>query len=102
MDADNAQHASRDSRSQRPLTLESNMAKKVWNLMYVVGNPAMFSRVTACAENPMSRADAVAGAEKIAQNGWRVWIEHHATAERIFESTQEVEHRAATAGAAAT
>lgn len=79
------------------------MAKKVWNLMYVVGNPAMFSRVTACAENPMSRAEALKGAETINRNakgGWRVWVEHHASAERIFESEPERAFRAAGPGAA--
>lgn len=70
------------------------MSKKVWNLMYVAGNPAMFSRVTANAGNPMSRADALEAAEKVAANGWRVWVEHHAHAERIFESKVEKEHKA--------
>lgn len=71
------------------------MSKKVWNLMYVVGNPAMFSRVTANADNPLSRADAMAVAEKVAGNGWRVWVEHHASQERIFESQAEKDHKAA-------
>lgn len=70
------------------------MSKKVWNLMYVAGNPAMFSRVTSCTENPMPRADAIAGAEKIAKNGWRVWVEHHQTGRRIFESVPEQQHKA--------
>lgn len=71
------------------------MARKVWNLMYVVGNPAMFSRVTACADNPMPRAEALAGAEKLSRNGWRVWVEHHGRPERIFESKAEKDHAAA-------
>lgn len=71
------------------------MTKKVWNLKFVCGNPARFSSVTSCAENPMSRAAAISGAEVIAKNGWRVWVEHHVSAERIFESAQEVEHRKA-------
>ncbi len=62
---------------------------KVWNLMYVVGNPAMFSRVTSCADNPQRRADAMAGATKLAENGWRVWVEHAVRSERIFESEVE-------------
>ena len=72
------------------------MAKKVWNLKYVVGNPAMFSRVTSNADNPMSRADALAAAETVARNGagWRVWVEHHSKAERIFESQAEKDHKA--------
>ncbi|MEJ6003883.1 hypothetical protein [Paucibacter soli] len=71
------------------------MAKKVWNLMYVVGNPSMFSRVTANADNPMLRAEALAAGEKIAANGWRVWVEHHARPERIFESQPEKDYRSA-------
>ena len=35
------------------------MNTKVWNLMYVAGNPAMFTRVTANADNPMKRAEAL-------------------------------------------
>ena len=65
---------------------------KVWNLLYVVGNPAMFKRVTACADNPQRRADALAGAERLAANGWRVWVEHARSLERIFESPQELDH----------
>lgn len=65
--------------------------------MYVVGNPAMFSRVTASADNPMSRSDALAAAEKVAGNGggWRVWVEHHQNGRRIFESQTETAHKAA-------
>lgn len=75
------------------------MAKKIWNLMYVVGNPAMFSRVTACADNPMLRAEALAIAEKLANNGgaWRVWVERNGTGERIFESAAEKDNQAAQA-----
>lgn len=70
------------------------MAKKVWNLMYVVGNPAMFKNVTSSAGNPMSRAQALEGADTVAGNGgWRVWVEHHISGERIFESDAEREHR---------
>lgn len=75
------------------------MSKKVWNLMYVVGNPAMFTRVTSCADNPMSRADALGAAERVAGNGggWRVWVEHHNKADRIFESQAEKSHNSALA-----
>lgn len=62
--------------------------------MYVVGNPAMFSRVTACADNPMPRAEALATVQKVANNGWRVWVEHQAKPERIFESQAEKDHKA--------
>jgi hypothetical protein len=71
------------------------MSKKVWNLKYVAGSPAMNSGATANADNPMSRTDALAAAEKVAGNGWRVWVEHHARQERIFESKPEKDHKAA-------
>lgn len=73
------------------------MSKKIWNLFYVVGNPAMFSRVTACADNPMMRGEALACAQKIASNGasWRVWVERADTGERIFESEPEKERQLA-------
>ncbi|MBR8426176.1 hypothetical protein [Burkholderia cenocepacia] len=70
------------------------MSKKVWNLMYVAGNPVMFTRVTAYADNPLSRTEAIAAAEKVAANGWRVWVEHQARPERIFESKAEKDHKA--------
>jgi hypothetical protein len=76
------------------------MSKKVWNLMYVAGNPAMFSRVTANADNPMSRAEALAAAVIVAGHGWRVWVEHHQRGERIFESQHEKEHSDMLAGTA--
>lgn len=65
------------------------MSKKVWNLMYVAGNPAMFTKVTANADNPLTRAEALARGEKIGANGWRVWVEHADTAKRIFQSEEE-------------
>ncbi|WP_087864234.1 hypothetical protein [Comamonas thiooxydans] len=69
--------------------------KKIWNLMYVVGNPSMFKNVTANAGNPMSRADALASAATVSDNGggWRVWVEHRETGERIFESAAEQKHQ---------
>jgi hypothetical protein len=69
---------------------QEHMSKPVWSLMYVAGNPAMFTKVTANASNPLSRAEAIEGAEKLAKSGWRVWVEHHQTAKRIFESEAEV------------
>lgn len=65
------------------------MSKRVWNLMYVVGNPTMFTNVTSNAGNPLPRAEAIAGAERIGANGWRVWVEHIDSKKRIFESDQE-------------
>lgn len=79
------------------------MSKKIWNLMYVAGNPAMFSQVFANADNPCTRKDALEGANTIANNGggWRLWVEHNDTGERIFESPAEIEFRQAQ-GAAKT
>lgn len=73
------------------------MSKKIWNLMYVVGNPRMFDRVTANADNPCSRAEALEGANTVANNGgnWRTWVEHKDTGERIFESATEIAYRTA-------
>jgi len=70
--------------------------QKVWNLMYVAGNPEMFSKVRANASNPLKRSDALASAKTVAGNGWRVWVEHQDTGERIFESEQEKNHQANT------
>lgn len=64
--------------------------QKVWNVKYVVGNPAMFSKVTVAAGGPFRRADALNAAETIAGNGWRAWVEHHETGKRIFESAAEL------------
>ena len=73
------------------------MSQKIWNLKYVVGNPAMFSRITSCSDNPMRRAEALAAAETVEKNGgsWRVWVEREEAGERIFESAAEKEHQAA-------
>lgn len=66
----------------------------VWNLKYVVGNPAMFDAVTSCADNPMKRAAATEAASAVAQHGWRVWVEHAGDPSlRIFESEAEKSHR---------
>lgn len=66
-------------------------SSKVWNLKYVAGNPSMFSEVTTSAGGPMSRKEALDGAETINKNGggWRFWVEHVKTAERILESDAE-------------
>lgn len=49
------------------------MTKKVWNLMYALGNT---ERIASDAGNPQSRQSALAGASVIEKNGWRVWVEH--------------------------
>ena len=71
------------------------MSKKTWNLMFVVGNPKMFANVTANADNPCTKQQALEGARVIDGNGggWRVWVEHKDTGKRIFESSSEVKHR---------
>lgn len=70
------------------------MSKKIWNLMYVVGNPAMFTRVTENADNPLGRKDALEGAKTVSKNGgWRTWVEHKDTGVRIFESDSEVQYQ---------
>lgn len=68
--------------------------------MYVVGNPKMFSKVTANADNPLPRGEALAGAAVVAKNGgWRVWVERASDpTNRIFESDAEKAHQAAVAG----
>lgn len=69
---------------------KTNVAtQKVWIIKYVAGNPAMFTRVTTDAVGAIKRGDALAGAEKVAANGWRVWVEHAVSGERIFESDVE-------------
>lgn len=67
-------------------------SNKVWNLVYVVGNT---ERVVSAADNPQTRANALSGAETVAKNGWRVWVQHHQTGKRIFESPAEIEAKKA-------
>lgn len=60
------------------------MSNKVWSLKYELGTT---SQVSEDAENPQSRKSALAGAKTIAEkNGWKVWVEHHKTGIRIFDS----------------
>lgn len=70
--------------------------QNVWNLKYVAGNPAMFSKVTTAAGSPMKRSEALDGAQTIEANGggWRVWVEHAATEKRIYESAAEKQYAA--------
>lgn len=70
------------------------MSNKVWSLKYIVGNPEVSTWLAEDASNPQSRASALEGAEKIAANGWRVWVEHHKDGDRIYESPAEVDHKA--------
>ena len=74
---------------------ESSMASnKVWNLKYALGNT---ERIVNDASNPQSKQSALDGAQVVNRNGWRVWVEHNETGERIFESQREKDHKAATA-----
>lgn len=65
---------------------------KVWNLMCEAGRTG---RVIGDAENPQRRASALQCAATIERNGWRVWVEHHQTGKRIFQSELEVAHQKA-------
>ena len=69
--------------------------QKIWNLMYVAGNPKIFTKVIANASNPMKRSEAVAAAEQLSEHGWRVWVERVETKERIYESEVEIQYRQA-------
>lgn len=68
----------------------SIVIKKIWSFKYVVGNPAMFSRVTSCADNPMARSEALAAAGEVANygGGWRVWGEREDTGKRKYRAAQ--------------
>jgi hypothetical protein len=56
---------------------------KVWNVQYQIG---MTFRVSSHADNPQTRRIATEVAKKIAKdNGWKVWVEHAKTGERIFD-----------------
>ena len=71
--------------------------QKIWNLMYVAGNPKIFTKVIANSSNPMKRSESVTAAERLSQNGWRVWVEHVETKERIYESEVEIQYKQAEA-----
>lgn len=76
--------------------------QKCWVIKYVAGNPAMFSRVTTDAAGAIKRSEALEGAANVAQNGWRVWVEHVVTGKRIFESeVEKVYKQQATSGQSA-
>ena len=59
----------------------------------------MFTRVTTDAAGAIKRGEALAGAEIVAANGWRVWVEHAVTGERIFESAVEKAYKQAAVAA---
>lgn len=68
---------------------------RIWNLKYVVGNPEVFKLVRTEAGGPYKREEALILAERVAGNGggWRVWVEHVTSGERIFESNAEKLYR---------
>lgn len=67
--------------------------QKIWNIMYVAGNPKIFTKVIANASNPLRRSEAIEAAKQISKNGWRVWVEHAETKERIYESEIETQYK---------
>jgi hypothetical protein len=69
--------------------------QKYWILKYVAGNPAMFTRVRTDGSGPGRCGEVLRDAEKVAANGWRVWVEHAVSGERIFESDVEKAYRQA-------
>ena len=72
---------------------------RVWEVKYIAGNPAIFSKVFTAANGPFRRSEALSSAIKVAENGggWRVWVEHTLTSDRVYESASEFEHKASTA-----
>lgn len=74
--------------------------QKSWILKYVAGNPAMFTRVLTDGSGPGRRGEVLKDAEKVASNGWRAWVEHAATGERVFESHVEKAYQQAQQAAA--
>lgn len=66
------------------------MSTKVWVVQYEVGKTG---RVVTDASGAMTRAKALQGAKVIEKNGWRGWVAHHQTQERIFETEQEIAHQ---------
>lgn len=69
---------------------ETAVSTKVWNLMYRLGAT---ERVVGDAGNPHTRKSALEGADTITRNGWRVWVEHHATRKVLFQNPAEVAHQ---------
>lgn len=63
---------------------EGGVNQRLWNLMYALGNTG---RMTGDAGNPQRRGQAISGAKKIAENGWRVWVEHSRSGQRIWDSS---------------
>jgi len=73
--------------------------QKCWSLKYIAGNPEMFTQVRTDAAGPGRRSEVLQAAEKVAANGWRVWVEHVSTGKRIFESEVEKKYKNAASAA---
>jgi hypothetical protein len=67
--------------------------QKCWSLKYIAGNPELFKQVRTDADSPGRRSEVLQAAEKVAANGWRVWVEHVSTGKRIFESEVEKKYK---------
>lgn len=68
------------------------MSKKVWNLMYRVGNTQI---ITGDSGNPSSKQVALDGAATVTENGWRVWVEHHTSGKILYQNPAEIEYQKA-------
>ena len=65
------------------------MSKKIWNVKFVAGNPDIFSEVKMASGSPFTRAAADEAFSNLTRKGWRAWMEHAETGERITESNVE-------------
>jgi hypothetical protein len=63
--------------------------QNIWIVKFVAGNPLLFQKIKTAANGPFKRSTALANAQTIANNNWRVWVEHQTTGKRIFESVVE-------------
>ena len=68
---------------------------KVWALRYVAGNPEIFDKVTTDASGPHLRTTAIALAQRLngMNGGWRIWVEHTRSGERIYQNETEQHYR---------
>lgn len=64
-------------------------SNQIWLLKYVIGAFGVCAHIRTDAASPFIRHKALESAERLAKNGWRVWVEHKETGERIYESEME-------------
>lgn len=69
------------------------MSKRIWNVKFVPGEPGKAVHTATDGQNPRARGAALAVANDLAKNGWRVWVEHAESFERIYQSAPEAAHR---------